>query len=231
MHRHFHEPGPGPVSAGAGFSPYQQGTYAPDNSFRWMGSAAMDKAGDIALGYSVSSSTIYPSVRYTGRIPTDPLGTMSSEASLWEGAGSQTGYSRWGDYTSMQIDPSDDCTFWYVNEYLPATHDYAWYTRIGSFKFAGCGQAAPDFSMSASPASLTLTQGGSGNSTITVTSKFGFNSSVALTVSNCPANTTCTVNPTSVTPPSNSSANSTLTVATTAGTPTGPYLLTINGNG
>src|SRR6266516_289335 len=68
MHRHFHEPGPGPVSAGAGFSPYQQGTYAPDNSFRWMGSAAMDKAGDIALGYSVSSSTgyptVYPSVRY-----------------------------------------------------------------------------------------------------------------------------------------------------------------------
>ncbi len=65
-----------------------------------------------------------------GRTPTDPLGTMASEASLWEGAGSQTGYSRWGDYTSMQIDPSDDCTFWYVNEYLPTTHPYGWFTRL-----------------------------------------------------------------------------------------------------
>src|SRR5439155_1320106 len=201
------------------------------NSLRWMEIAAMDKAGDIALGYSVSSSTIYPSVRYTGRIPTDPLGTMASEASLWEGAGSQTGYSRWGDYTSMQIDPSDDCTFWYVNEYLPATHDYAWYTRIGSFKFTGCGQAAPDFSMSASPASLTLTQGGSGNSTITVTSKFGFNSSVALTVSNCPANTTCTVSPSTVTPPVNGSVNSTLSVFSVATATTETYTLIINGNG
>ena len=221
----------GPVSAGAGFSPYQQGTYAPDNSFRWMGSAAMDKAGDIALGYSVSSSTGYPSVRYTGRTPTDPLGTMASEASLWEGAGSQTGYSRWGDYTSMQIDPSDDCTFWYVNEYLPTTHPYGWFTRIGSFKFSGCGAPIPDFSLSANPASVTLTQGNAGNSTITVSSVGGFSSSVALTVSGCPANATCTLSPASVTPPANGSAASTLTIATTASTAPGTYTLTINGNG
>jgi hypothetical protein len=220
-----------PVSANGSWTRYQQGTFSPDNNFRWMGSAAMDNAGNMALGYSVSSSTLYPSIRYTGRAATDPLNTLSSEASLWEGAGSQTGYSRWGDYTSMQIDPSDDCTFWYVNEYLPVTHDFAWHTRIGSFKFAGCGQPpTPDFSMSASPASLTLAQGSSGNSTITVTSKFGFNSSVALTVSGCPANATCGLNPTSVTPPSNSFANSTLSVATTVNTPTGPYVLTINGN-
>jgi len=191
----------------------------------------MDKAGDIALGYSVSSSTIYPSVRYTGRIPTDPLGTMASEASLWEGAGSQTGYSRWGDYTSMQIDPSDDCTFWYVNEYLPATHPYGWFTRIGSFKFSGCGATLPDFSLSANPASVALTQGNAGNSTITVSSVGGFSSSVALTVSGCPANTTCTLNPASVTPAANGSAPSTLTIATTATTPAGTYTLTINGNG
>ena len=85
--------------------------------------------------------------------------------------------------------------------------------------------------MSASPASLTLTQGGSGNSTITVTSKFGFNSSVALTVSNCPANTTCTVSPSTVTPPVNGSVNSTLSVTPAANATTGPYTLTINGNG
>jgi hypothetical protein len=221
----------GSVSTGASFSPYQQGTYAPDNNFRWMGSAAMDKAGDIALGYSVSSSTLYPSVRYTGRTPTDPLGIMASEASLWEGAGSQTGYSRWGDYTSMQIDPSDDCTFWYVNEYLPTTHPYGWFTRIGSFKFSGCGAAIPDFSLSANPASVTLTQGNGGNSTIKATSVNGFSGSVALTVSGCPANTTCTFNPASVTPPANSSTTSTLTIATTATTPAGAYTLTINGNG
>src|SRR5439155_9521598 len=201
------------------------------NSLRWMEIAAMDKAGDIALGYSVSSSTGYPSVRYTGRIRTDPLRTMASEASLWEGAGSQTGYSRWGDYTSMQIDPSDDCTFWYVNEYLPTTHPYGWFTRIGSFKFSGCGAPIPDFSLSANPASVTLTQGNAGNSTITVSSVGGFSSSVALTVSGCPANTTCTLNPASVTPPANGSAPSTLTIATTATTPAGTYTLTINGNG
>src|SRR5207247_7052520 len=84
----------GPVSAGASFSPYQQGTYAPDNSFRWMGSAAMDKAGDIALGYSVSSSTVYPAVRYTGRIPTDPIGTKPSYASRPTGAGYHTTHYR-----------------------------------------------------------------------------------------------------------------------------------------
>jgi hypothetical protein len=220
-----------PVSASGSWTLYQQGTFSPDSNFRWMGSAAMDKAGDIALGYSVSSSTLYPSIRYTGRTPTDTLGTMSSEVSLWEGAGSQTGYSRWGDYSSMQIDPTDDCTFWYVNEYLPVTHAYAWHTRIGSFKFTGCGQApTPDYSMSASPTSLTLTQGGSGNSTITVTSTFGFNSAVNLTFSGCPSNATCNLSLPSVTPPANGSTTSTLTVSTAANTPTGTYTVTINGN-
>jgi len=194
-----------------------------------MGSAAMDKAGDIAIGYSVSSGTTYPSVRYTGRTPGDALGTMASEASIKEGNGSQTGYSRWGDYSSLRVDPGDDCTFWYVNEYYPATTSYSWYTRIGSFKFSGCGTTTPDFSMSANPPSLTLTAGQSGNSSVTVTSMNGFSSAVGLTVSGCPANTACTLDVSSVTPSAGGSASALLTLATSSTTAAGTYTITVTG--
>ncbi|HEY3365915.1 MAG TPA: hypothetical protein VGK74_12735 [Symbiobacteriaceae bacterium] len=118
---------------------YQQGTYAPDSNYRWMGSIAMDKVGDMAVGYSVSSSTMYPSIRYTGRVPTDPLGTLQAETNLFSGGGSQISrLSRWGDYSSMTVDPVDDCTFWYTTEYLKATGSFNWSTRIASFKFPTC---------------------------------------------------------------------------------------------
>jgi hypothetical protein len=118
---------------------YQQGTYAPDSNYRWMGSIAMDKVGNIALGYSVSSSSMHPAIRYTGRVPTDTLGTMESEVSIYAGTGSQTqNLSRWGDYSSMSIDPADDCTFWYTTEYLPSNGSFNWNTRIASFKFPSC---------------------------------------------------------------------------------------------
>lgn len=119
---------------------YQQSTYSPDSSYRWMGSAAMDKQGNIAVGYSVSSSSLHPAIRYTGRLASDPLNTLQAETSLIEGLGSQTGsnLSRWGDYSAMQVDPVDDCTFWYTNEYLNANGAFNWSTRIGSFKFASC---------------------------------------------------------------------------------------------
>ena len=118
---------------------FQQATYAPDSNYRWMGSIAMDKMGDIAVGYSVSSSTIKPAIRYTGRAPTDPLGTMQTEKTIIQGTGSQTqSLSRWGDYSSMSIDPVDDCTFWYTNEYLAANGTFNWRTRIASFKFSSC---------------------------------------------------------------------------------------------
>ncbi len=116
---------------------YQQGTFAPDTNSRWVGSAAMDKVGDLAVGYSVSSSSIYPAIRYTGRVPTDPLGTLEGETSILEGTGSAQSISRWGDYTSMSIDPVDDCTFWYTNEYFQ-TLTNRWNTRIASFRFPGC---------------------------------------------------------------------------------------------
>jgi hypothetical protein len=120
---------------------YQQGTFAPDSTSRWMGSIAMDKVGDIALGYSASSGSVYPSIRYTGRVQNDPLGLgkMEAENSILAGSFSQTGtLHRWGDYSAMTVDPVDDCTFWYTNEYLPANGSFNWSTRIASFKFPGC---------------------------------------------------------------------------------------------
>ncbi len=123
-------------------SVYQQGTVAPDSSYRWMGSIAQDGSGDMAMGYSVSSSSLHPGISYTGRLSTDALNTMpQGETSLIVGGGSQTGsnLSRWGDYSSMTVDPADDCTFWYTNEYIPSNGAFNWKTRIGSFKFSSCG--------------------------------------------------------------------------------------------
>ena len=120
----------------------QQGTFAPDTTYRWMGSMAEDQNGNIGVGYSASSSSVYPAIRFTGRVPSDPAGTLESEASIIEGLGSQQGGSysnRWGDYTAMQVDPSDDCTFWYVNEYEQVSGTYNWSTRLASFAFPGCG--------------------------------------------------------------------------------------------
>ena len=122
----------------------QQGTYAPaDDINRWMGSIAMDQDENIALGYSVSSSSVYPGIRYTGRLAGDPLGTMpQAEGTIIAGSGSQThSASRWGDYSSMSVDPTDGCTYWYTTEYMPTTGSAPWQTRIASFKFSGCGAA------------------------------------------------------------------------------------------
>jgi hypothetical protein len=126
---------------------YQQGTYAPADSVtnplsRWMGSVAMDKQGNIALGYSASGPNDYPSIRYTGRAAGDALGQMTqAEQLLYTGQGPQTEpEGRWGDYSELSVDPTDDCTFWYTQEYL--TTDLvaigSWATRIGSFRFPGC---------------------------------------------------------------------------------------------
>jgi hypothetical protein len=122
---------------------YQQGTYAPDSNHRWMGAVGGDKYGNIAMGYSVSSTTMYPSIRYAGRLSTDTLGQLSQgEASMVEGSGYQSSYSRWGDYSSMTIDPDDDETFWYTQEYY-INSGTNWQTRIGSFKFATTPDTTP----------------------------------------------------------------------------------------
>jgi hypothetical protein len=119
---------------------FQQGTYAPgltDGIHRWMGSIAMDRAGNMALGYSASDGTaVFPSVRYTGRLVSDPLGQMpQGEGSIHAGTGSQTSSARWGDYTAMTVDPVDDCTFWYVNQYIPVNSTNGWRIRVGQFKY------------------------------------------------------------------------------------------------
>jgi hypothetical protein len=118
---------------------YQQGTYAPaDGNSRWMGSAAMDSAGNIALGFSLSGSATYPSIAYAGRLAADPLGQMTQgESILLAGTGFQSGTNRWGDYSGLTVDPSDDCTFWYTNEVNPSAN-WFWRTQIGSFKLPGC---------------------------------------------------------------------------------------------
>ena len=205
---------------------YQQGTFAPDSTFRWMGSIAMDQSDDIALGYSASSTSVYPAVRYTARVPSDPSGSMESEASIIEGTASEVGGYRWGDYSAMSIDPSDDCTFWYTNQYFPS-NGTSWHTRIASFKFSSCGVTTPDFSLAATPASQTITAGATATYTATASPLNGFSGTVGLTVSGCPANSTCTLNPTSVTLPP--TQTSTLTVQTASTTPGGTYTLTITG--
>jgi len=117
----------------------QQGTFSPDSTFRWMGSIAMDKVGDIAVGYSASSSSVFPSVRFTGRVPTDILGTLEVENTIKAGGGSQLpNLARWGDYSAISVDPVDDCTFFYTTEYLKASGTFNWSTQIASFKFPGC---------------------------------------------------------------------------------------------
>jgi hypothetical protein len=119
---------------GATWSLFQEGTHAPDANHRWMGSIAMDGKGNIALAYSVSSTSVFPSIRYTGRLATDSPGTMTrGETTLIAGTGSQTVTTRWGDYSSMNVDPADDSTFWYTNEYVPAGG--LWQTRVATFKF------------------------------------------------------------------------------------------------
>jgi len=119
-------------TGGGSWSIYQEGTYSPDAHHRWMGSIAMDGNGNIALGYSVSSGTLYPSIRYTTRLASDATGTLQSEATLIAGTASQTNANRWGDYSSMSVDPLDDATFWYTNEYL-SNSAQGWRTRIGKF--------------------------------------------------------------------------------------------------
>ncbi len=120
-----------------GVSLFQSGTFAPDTNNRWMASMTQDKEGDIALGYSLASTSVYDSIYATGRVPTDTLGQMETEIPLVVGTGSQ-GSNRWGDYSSMSIDGADGCTFWYTQEYYAVPAGSNWQTRLVSFKFDGC---------------------------------------------------------------------------------------------
>ena len=117
---------------------FQQSTFTDGNHSAWMASIAMDHDGDIGLGFSESSSAMHPAIVYTGRAPSDPLNTMESPVVIFAGNGSQLSVNRWGDYSGLAIDPVDDCTFWYVNQYYAGNSDIAFHTRVASFKFPTC---------------------------------------------------------------------------------------------
>lgn len=202
-------------STGSAFSILEQATFDPvDGNSRWMGSAAIDWQGNLAVGYSVSSIATFPSIRYAGRLASDPPGGLfQGEATLMAGTGVQTStISRWGDYTALTVDPADDCTFWYTNEYYTAASQalssVGWLTRIASFKFPSCTslpqgtlQGTVTDSSTSDPISDVLVQVSSftrvtdaagfysmnlasGNHTVTV-SKYGYTSaSATVTVTN-----------------------------------------------
>ncbi len=192
---------------------YQQSTWQPDSNYRWTGSVAVDHSGNMAIGYSVSSATMFPAIRYAGRLITDTLNTLGQgEASLIDGTGAQTicgssPCSRWGDYSAMTVDPVDDCTFWYTTEYYETFGDN-WQTRIGSFKFASCTPAPTPTPTPTSTATNTPTNTPTPTSTPTNT-------------------TTPTATPTN-TPTNTPTATPTLTPTSTAtATPTSTPTLTV----
>jgi hypothetical protein len=111
----------------------------PDTNNRWMGAAATDKLGNVMLGYSISSTTKAPSIRIAGRLRNDLKSSLRGEIEVLTGSGNQTSTAqRWGDYSTMQIDPDDDCTFWYTQEFTNSTSSANWATHIFSYKFSNC---------------------------------------------------------------------------------------------
>jgi hypothetical protein len=209
---------------------YQQGTYSPDSNYRWMPSIAMDKVGDIAVGYSESSSSVAPSIFYTGWLVGDPLGALESEAPILQGAYSQTsGLSRWGDYSSMSIDPADDCTFWYTNEYLPSNGTFNWATQIASFAFPGCSSGSSPVTVSSVNLSSSSVTGGNQLTGNTVTLSAAAPSGGA-TITFTSNNTSVVPTPSSVTVPQGSTST-TFTVTTNSVSTSTNVIITASYNG
>jgi hypothetical protein len=212
-------------SPGTNPTVFQQGILAPDTNFRWMGSIGMDQAGDIALGYSVSGPMTHPGIAFAGRLATDPLGQMAQgEDQFFIGQASQTGgLSRWGDYSSISVDPSDNCTFWYTNQYIPTNGEFNWKTRVASFKFANC--ASNDFAL-ASLGTISAAQGTAGSTTISTTLIRGVAESLDLSISGLPSGASASFNPN----PISAGSSSVLTVNTGTAA-TGDYTLTVVATG
>jgi hypothetical protein len=117
---------------------HQQGTYAPDGFYRWLASPAIDRFGNIGIGFSFGGTPHFPGQRFAGRRASDPPGVLTlREAILAQGEASQTSTVRWEDYSQTAVDPSDDCTIWYVGDYYrKGATNYS--TRIGAFRMPGC---------------------------------------------------------------------------------------------
>ena len=152
---------------------FQSGTYDIDTNYRWLPSIAMDKDGNIALGYSKSSTTVLPGIYVTGRLATDSAGTMGAEVEMQAGIGvQQGGGNRWGDYSAMTLDPIDQCTFFYTNEYLKTNGAFNWSTRITTYKFPSCTSAAGLWGTVTG--TITSSQTGAPISGVTVTLSNGY---------------------------------------------------------
>ncbi len=214
-------------NTGSGWSLYQEGTHDPgDGHDRAVGSIAMDKAGNIALGYTVSSSTMLPAIRYATRLASDPLGTLQAEAVLINGTGAQTASNRWGDYSAMGIDPANDCSFWYTNEYYQtnsATRE--WKTRVGVFTIPECNE--PDFTLTAVPPSQQVCIPNEAVYVVEVGASGGYTGTVTLSVSGNPGGTTTDFSANSLPAP----YTSTLTISNTVAATPGDYDIDIVGMG
>jgi hypothetical protein len=197
----------------------QQGTFAPDANHRWMGSIAMDKAGDVLLGYSKSGSSLHPQIFVTGRQATDPPGQMQAELLVRSGPGSQKYSYRWGDYSAMTVDPVDDKTFWYTTEFIVANGS-DWATRVASFSFP------PSLGLSVAP-SLVVGPGGSEDVAVTLSSLLGFAGDVILGSSGAASGITTSFAPPVVSVLPDGSASSTLTVSADAAAMPGDSTLTL----
>ncbi len=209
-------------SGGGSWTLHQEGTYAPDANSRWMGAISMDGAGNIAVGYNVSSSNMYPSLRYAGRLAGDPLGTLpQGEGTLINGSAANSS-NRYGDYSAMSVDPADDCTFWFTGEYNASS---TWSTRIGTFKFDSCG--SDDFTISATPPELAVCSGTDAVYTVDIGQVGSFSDNVTLSSSGEPVGTTTGFVPNPVTAPSSSQ----MTISNIGDGAAGNYTIDISGNG
>jgi len=202
----------------------QDGIFAPDAQYRWMGSVAFDKSGNMALGYNVSSLDIHPGIAYTTRLATDPPGTMAPETMLVEGGGSQTAVGRWSDTSAMRVDPSDDCTFWYTTQYLKSDGNLNWTTDVSAFGLKGC-MAQPDFSLTADRRVRTVRHVGGGvEYRLAVQASTGFNASVRLDIDGLPEGVSASM------PHRIEGSGSVLVrLATRSAVPPGPYVVTVTG--
>lgn len=207
-----------------------QGIFAPDSTNRWMGGIAIDGSANIGVGYSKSDSTMHPQIEISGRTLDDPMGTLRDEQSCTDGVanGSQTSSSsRWGDYSSMSVDPVDQCTFYFTSEYYATTAASAWRTRVCSFKFDNCG--APNYALVAnSPQRVEMcsaTQTTDPSYALRVGVLNGFNGVVTLGGNGLPAGSTAQFSPASVT----GAGTSTLTLSGGHALPSGEYSFTATG--
>ena len=217
----------------------KESTFSPDAStYRWMGSIAQNKHGDLGLEYSTSGVTSVPGISVTGVLNGTDSG-MELGQSVYNGSDRsyQGTYSRWGDYSSISVDPTDDCSFWYTNEYVKTpvlSFDFLWNTIIGKFSVGDCsGSTSSTFSFSVvAPSSQTTTPGGSAPYTITVTPASGYNGIVNLSVdqNTCPSGATCTLSTTTANfSTSTTPVNTTLTVDTGSSTPAQSYNIVVKG--